>query len=56
MLPTTHKDIMDAKYTLQAIIIAPRHPTDQAMLPTLNQMTTKYPTTLLIFQLVAICH
>ena len=55
-LPTTHKDTGDARYTLQGAIAAPRHPTDQAMPPTLNQMTTKQPTTLLMFQLVAMCH
>ena len=31
MLPTTHKDTGDARYTLQGAIATPRHPTDQAM-------------------------
>ena len=56
MLPTTYKDLGDARYTLQGIITAPRHPTDQDMPPTLNQITTKHPTTLMIFQLVAMCY
>ena len=36
MLPTTYKDLGDARYTLHSIIAAPRYPTDQAMPPTLN--------------------
>ena len=55
-MPTTHKDTGDARYTLQGAIAAPRHPTGQVMLLTLNQMTTKQPTTLLMFQLVVIYH
>ena len=56
MLPTTHKDLGDARFTLQGDIATLRHPTNQDMPPTLNQMTTKYPTTLLMFQLVSMCH
>ena len=56
MLPTTHKDLGDARYTLQGIIATPRHSADQNMPPTLNQITTKHPTTLLMFQLVEMCH
>ena len=52
VLTTTHK----ARYTLQGIISTPRHPKDQVIPPILSQMTTKYPTTLLIFWLVAICY
>ena len=51
-----HKDTGNARYTLQGAIAAPRYPTDQIMLLTLNQMIAKYPTTLLMFQLVEICH
>ena len=56
MLPKTYKDIGDARYTFQGAIAAPIYPTDQALPPTLNQMTTKYPTTLLMFQLTTMCH
>ena len=56
MLLTTHKDLGDARYTFQGIIADPRHPTDQFMPPTLSSMTTKYPNTLLMVQLVAICY
>ena len=38
-LLTIHKDTGDARYTLQGAIAALRHPTDQAMPPTSNQMT-----------------
>ena len=55
-MPTIHKDTGDARYTLQGVIAAPRHPTGQVMLLTLNQMITKQPTTLLMFQMVAMCH
>ena len=41
ILLKTHKDKGDAKYTLQGVIATPRHPTDQAMPPILNQMTIK---------------
>ena len=32
MLPTIHKDIGDARYTLQGVITAPRHPPTQIRL------------------------
>ena len=56
MLPTTHKDLRDVRYTLQGDITAPRHPTNQNMPTILNQMTTKHPTTLLMFQVVVMYH
>ena len=31
MLPTTNKDTGNARYTLQGIIAAPRHPTNQGV-------------------------
>ena len=42
MLPTTHKDTGDVRYTLQGNITTPRHPTDQVMTLKSSQMTTKY--------------
>ena len=56
MLFKTYKDIGDTRYTFQGNIATPRHPTNQDMPPTLSQMTTKYLTTLLMFQLVAMCY
>ena len=56
ILLKTHKNIGDAKHFLQGIIASPRHPTDQAIPLTLDQMTPKYPTTLLMFQLMAMYH
>ena len=56
MLTTTHKDLGDARYSLQGVITSPRYPTDQDMPLKLKQMATKHPTTLLMFQLVAMCH
>ena len=56
VLLKTDIDIGNARYTLQGIIATQRYPEDQVMPPTLSQMTSKYPKTLLIFQLVAMCH
>ena len=55
-LPTIYKDTEDAWYTLRGTIAAPRHPTDQAISPSLNQMTNKHLITLIMFLLVAMCH
>ena len=52
MFLETHKDIGDARYTLQGVSTTHRHPIDQAAPLTLNQMTTKHPKTLLMFQLI----
>ena len=56
MLATTNQDIRDAWYTPQGIIATCRYPTDQAMPPAYNQIAKKHPTTLLMFQLMAMCY